>query len=294
MTRRAEEIRAELLLLLVACIWASNYPLAKYGLIGLDPFLFNAIRYVTASAVVLIIAVSGSSGVRIHANDRIPLLRAGFVASVLYQIAFIVGLSLTTAGNSAILLATSPLWTIAIHARMNREAISRGMLLGMAISLSGVAMIIIGSGRRIDVAGDAMIGDIIVLLGAALWGLNTNLQKPLLIRYDAVQLTLIFVCVGAVGLSLLALPAALSTDWGSMHWSYLAAAAVSGAFSIGAANILWSNGVQTIGPGRTANFNNFVPVLAFIISYVTLDEDIGIIQFLGAGITILGIWWARR
>jgi drug/metabolite transporter (DMT)-like permease len=52
--------------------------------------------------------------------------------------------------------------------------------------------------------------------------------------------------------------------------------------------------VKHLGPGRTANFNNLVPVLAFIFSYFTLHEQLLPIQFVGAGVTVVGIWIARR
>ncbi|MGB6120572.1 MAG: hypothetical protein WBG80_01590, partial [Bacteroidota bacterium] len=48
-------------------------------------------------------------------------------AHVMYQMAFITGLNLTTAGNAAVLLATAPLWTLVIDARMHGEKISGRM-----------------------------------------------------------------------------------------------------------------------------------------------------------------------
>ena len=68
----------------------------------------------------------------------------------------------------------------------------------------------------------------------------------------------------------------------------------SGAFSIGVANAIWTFGVKRLGPGRTSNFQNLVPVLAFIISYFTLNEEIAPIHFVGAAVTIAGVWYARR
>ena len=146
-----------------------------------------------------------------------------------------------------------------------------------------------GSKRRY-----ASIGDIIVLCAAVLWALNTNLQKPLLVRYSAEQLALVMIAIGSGGLSVISLPAVLTFDWATLHWTYYLAAIVSGALSIGIANMIWSRGVQRLGPGRTSNFNNLVPVLAFIISYFTLDEKLLPIQFVGAAITVVGVWVARR
>ncbi len=286
-------LEAQLLFAIV--IWAVNYPLAKYGVLGLDPFVFNAIRYIVAAAVLVAPYVAGnSSWTPVLPEDRNKLFWAGFIANVIYQIFFIIGLSLTTAGNSSVLLSTSPLWTIVIYTRLHREPIPVTMWLGMILSLLGVVLIIVGSGKKLAFGGHELLGDLIMITAAILWGLNNNLQKPVLVRYSPLQLSVILITIGAVGLTVLSIPAAVTLQWSDVHWTYYAAAVLSGAFSIGIGNAIWSKGVQRIGPGPTAIYNNLVPVLALVMSYFMLHENLLLIQFIGAGITILGVWIARR
>ncbi len=290
---RAKEYKAELLLLIVVVIWAANYPLAKFALAFLHPFVFNAIRYIVAATVVLVGVGMSSSWRPVEKRDWPRLLRAGVIANVLYQVMFIIGLSMTTAGNSAIILSTSPLWTVFLTARMHKETIPCILWLGMSVSLAGVIMIIVGSGKKLGLGSQELTGDVIVLAAAALWGLNTTLQKPLLRTYSAQQLSLILISIGAAGLTLAGIPALVQTDWRSVHWFPIAAAVLSGAFSIGIGNVMWSYGVKHLGPGRTANFNNLVPVLAFVLSYFTLNEQLLPIQIVGATVTVVGVWIAR-
>lgn len=286
--------RTERLLLVIVVIWAANYPVAKYGLEGLNELVFNSIRFIVAAAVIAIPLARREHWTPVERADIPKLLQAGIIASVIYQVAFIVGLSMTTAGTAAILLSTSPLWTVLISARLHRERIERMMMLGMIVSLCGVILIIIGSGVKLEFGGRELAGDLIALAAASLWGLNTALQKPLLVRYSAVQLAFILVAVGAVGLTLIAVPAGIGLAWGSVHWSYYLAAVASGALSIGIGNAVWSRGVKHLGPGRTAAFNNLVPALAFVFSFLTLREKLLPIQFVGAAVTIAGVWLARR
>lgn len=288
------DLRVELLLLLVILIWAANYPIAKYGIAGLNIFVFNSIRYIIAALVLAGVCWSRSPWKKVDRSDRAALLRAGVVANVFYQVAFIVGLNMTTAGNAAVLLATAPLWTVFLNARMHKERVGRGIWIGMAISFVGVILIVVGSAKKLEVGGNALLGDLICLSAAFLWAFNTNLQKPLLVRYSASQVSLVMVGVGAVGLSVIAIPPALTMVWGDVHWTYYLAALVSGAASIGLANLFWSYGVKRLGPSRTGNFGNLMPVLAFAISYVTLREEVSLIQIVGATVTLLGVWYARR
>ena len=126
------------------------------------------------------------------------------------------------------------------------------------------------------------------------WGLQSNLQKSLVADYSVFQLTFLLTSIGGIGLSLIAIPSALSFAWGSTPWPYYTAAIASGAVSIAMGNILWSNGVKRLGPGRTSNFNNLIPVIAFVIAYFTLHEQVSAIQVVGVAVTIVGVWVARR
>lgn len=292
--QRARQRKAEILLIIVVIIWASNYPIAKWGLRELSPLLFNGIRYVVAAIVLAFLSFSRSRWMPIAVGDWYHLLRAGVVANVIYQMAFIIGLNMTSAGNAAILLNTSPLWTLLLSSPMHRENIGRQMWLGALISLCGVAMIILGSGKKLQFGGMDVYGDLLSLGAAAFWGLSTNLQKPLVAKYPTLQVTFVMIAVGAVGLGVAAVPAAITTSWSTIHWSYILAAIFSGALSIGVANYFWSTGVKHLGPGRTATYSTLVPVLAFIISYFTLDEKLFPIHFVGAAVVVFGVWYARR
>ncbi len=288
------EKSAELLLLVVVFIWASNFPIAKYGIGGLDIFVFNGIRYLSALVVITILFRLRGSWKAVSAHDWRRMIALGFLANVVYQLAFIIGLKFTTAGNSAILLATSPLWTIFFNARMHKETIQPHTWLGMLVSLLGIALIVVGSGKELEIGGRGMLGDVISLLAAMLWALNTNLQKPLLVNYSSMQLTVVMVAVGALAHTLLALPDAFSLPWSTIEPTYYLAALISGALTIGVANVLWSYGVKRLGPSRTANVSNLTPVLAFLISYLTLNESVSFLHVVGGGITLSGVWIARR
>lgn len=277
----------------MATIWAANGPLAKLGLQGLDVFVFNSIRYVTAFAVLLVILRSRTVWIGIRPEDRFLLLRWAVIASVVYQIVYILGLSLTTAGNTAVLLSTSPLWTAAISARMFGERLGRATILGMLVAVAGIVLMIAGSGSHLAFGGKAIVGDLLGLAAAALWGLNTNLQKPLLARYSALQLTTLSTGIGALGLTLSALPTGLRMDVRTVDPPSVLIALVSGATSIGFATLLWSYGVKVLGPRRTSTFNNLVPVLAFVISALIFGEEVTAMQIVGAALTVGGVWRAR-
>jgi drug/metabolite transporter (DMT)-like permease len=284
----------ELLLLAVALIWASNYPLTKFGLAALDIFVFNSIRFLVAFVLLVVIMSARSISLKVDSSDRKSIFQLGIIVSIIYQCAFILGIKNTSSGNAAVILSTSPLWTAFFSARIHKVRVLPQTWIGLALSLVGIVLIIIGSGKKFDADAMTVFGDVMVLVAAILWGLNTTLQKPLLTRYSTIELSVMTLGIGAVGLTLIAIPPALTMDWTSVTYPYILAAVLSGLLSIGTANVLWSYGVKKIGPSRTANFNNLVPIFAFLIAYVTIGESVAVLQLLGAGITLCGVWIVRR
>jgi drug/metabolite transporter (DMT)-like permease len=290
----SRDLTAEFILLTVVTLWAANFPVAKWGISGLGALVLNSFRYVIGSATLAAIFFSRSRWKAIGKGDWNRIIMTAIVSNIVYQMAFILGLSLTSAGNSAVILSTAPLWIVFISSWMHKDAIRPTVWIGMVVSLTGVVLIIWGSGKEIELGGEGITGDLITLAAAVLWALSTNLQKLLLARYSAVQLNLIMVSIGAVGLTIIAIPGFVSMDLGEVNNSYYVAAFASGALSIGVANMLWSVGVKRLGPSRTGNFANLVPVLAFLFAYLAFGEPVRLQQAIGAAITLAGVMLARR
>lgn len=294
MQKSFRNLSADFILLLVVIIWAANMPLVKWTVEKFDIYAYNSLRFICGTITAIFIYFSRYEWKKVQHEDWGKLFLVGFVAYVMYQLVFIMGIRKTTAGNAALLLATAPLWTVVFNQLIHKEKIHKQLWFGMAISLLGVVLIILGSSKKIEFGSDALIGDVLMFLAAMCWALNTNLQKNLLAKYSASQLTLIMLVVGTPFLTAVAIPSFTSFDFTSLHWTYYFAMVISGVISIGFANYFWSIGVKRIGPAKTGNYNNLVPVLALVFSYITLGEKLETIQFVGATATIAGVWLARR
>ena len=147
----------ESMLMVAVIIWAANYPVSKYGLNGLGVFVFNGLRFVVASVFLVGLFVRRFRWLPVAREDWGKLVGLGILGNVIYQVAFVTGLNLTTSGNAAVLLSTSPLWTVLFDARFNKQPITVGMILGMAVSLGGVILIIAGSQKELAI-GKAALG----------------------------------------------------------------------------------------------------------------------------------------
>ena len=284
----------ETLLIVVVFIWAANAPVVKFGILGMEVVIFNSIRFLIAGAILLTIHRVRSTWSPVSKADWPRLIGLGLIAHVFYQFAYLYGLKNTTVGNSAIILSTSPLWTVFLNSMIHKERVPSQAWLGTGVSLVGIILIVLGTGSTVSFGGNAVLGDVLSLAAALLWALSTTLQKTFLRSYSATQLSAILVSTGAVVWTLMAFPSVFGLGWGTVAVGYYAAAIGSGALSTGASTVLWARGIKSLGPRKTANFNNLVPILAFVFAYLFLGEEIFPLQILGAGFTLVGVYLARR
>jgi drug/metabolite transporter (DMT)-like permease len=292
--RRKSDLRAEGLLLLTVVIWSVNYPVAKAAIAHVHFLVFNGVRF-SIAAIALGLAFGITSRWKpVAAGDWGRMVRAALVVQVISQIAFMGGLSLTSAGNAAILLGTGPLWTMIISVRMHRERVGAKRFAGMICSLCGVVFVILGRGTLVEFNAGGILGDVVCLLAAFFWGAGTNLQKPLVGLYSPFQVNVVMVALGSVALLGSAIVPGIDMDWSAVRWTDYLSIAGSGVISIAAGGVMWSAGVKEIGPSRTGNFGNLIPIVALAVSALAFDEPVTGLQVLGAAMTLVGVAVARR
>ena len=97
-------------------VWGVNFAVVKRALATFPPLGFNALRFVLASLFVLAVLRSRGALQRPEARDIPRFIILGLVGNVLYQLAFILGLERTRAGNASLMLSLSPMFTALLSA----------------------------------------------------------------------------------------------------------------------------------------------------------------------------------
>jgi len=284
----------DLMLLAMILIWGINFAVVKAALAEMTPLSFNSLRFLLASALTLLSLrlIEGDMG--FARGDWWRLLGLGLIGNTCYQLLFINGINHTTAGNSALLLATTPIFVSLIGAAFGVERVGKLAWVGVFLSLAGIFMVIVGSGKELGLAKETISGDILVLIGAAAWSVYTVLCKPMLSRYSALKLTALAMAAGTPFIVLFSIPQLLAQDWATVSWQGWLGLFFSGSMAIALAYIIWNSGVSKVGGARTAVYSNLSPVIAAIFAWLTLGEAITIFMVVGAAMIFLGIYLTRR
>ena len=126
--------------LLAVILWGGVYPGAKLGLREIPALSFTALRILVAMILLFVVSGSGQPW-RLPRSLWPPVLRAG-LAQTAFQLLLIAGLRWTTAGNSAILLATAPLLTAGWLAVRGRKALGCRRWAGLVVGFVGVGFVV--------------------------------------------------------------------------------------------------------------------------------------------------------
>lgn len=285
-------------LIFCVVIWGTNFVVLKAAIPFMNAQSLNLARLLAAFAVVAGVHVwhvrrEGQGLLETFRFQTGRVVAVGLFGYTVYQVVFIVGLANTLAGSAALIMASAPIWTAILAVVLGHDRLRPLAWLGLVISLAGVTFIIV-SGQEVDLGGDVLFGNLIMLLAAMSWAGYTTLNRPLLRDIPAVSLTFYGLLVSIIPLILISWPYLDEVAWGEVTWLIWAVVAFSGAFSTGLTVILWNDAVRQIGPSRTAMYSYLVPVIALSTSVSFLGEHLMAGQVVGGAMVIAGLLTVRR
>jgi len=283
----------DLLMVAVILIWGINFSVVKLALRDFSPLAFNGVRFGLATAVMVVILVLRGESFRLARRDLLPIVFLGLSGHTLYQLVFIFGLAATIPANSALLMATSPIF-VAIYGRvLGIERTNRLIWAGIVLSFAGILMVI-GGGGEVSLGGGTLRGDLLILAAAMLWAAYTTASKPLLTRYSPIKVTALSMVAGTIPFVVISVPALLRQDWGASTISGWGALLYSAVFAVVVGYVIWYTSVQRVGNARTAVYSNLLPVVAGVIGWLLLGDRLTPLQLVGAAVVLAGIMLTRR
>lgn len=129
----------------------------------MSPVEITSLRMLLGGGVVAAAARATGTRLQLPVADVRRLLPIGLIAAV-HSLSFIASLSFTTVAHCLTLLYTAPLFIAALSRAILRERLPRRVLAGMAVGLTGVAVL---AGFEPRLTPEMLLGDLLAV-GAAL------------------------------------------------------------------------------------------------------------------------------
>ena len=284
------------MLLLMVIIWGGNYSLLKILFEQIAPMPFNAARLVVSSAVFLGLVWwddrgrGRSSFAALTMPDILRMAALGLLGHFLYQVFFVIGLSMTTVANSVLIMGCSPVAIALASAAAGHERIAPGHWAGLALSLLGLYFVA-GYGARFS--GASVAGDLMILAAVACWAGYTVGCRGLLTRHSPLFISALTIAWGTLVFVPVSVPAMRQVEWTALSPWVWGGIVVSALLAINLAYLIWSTAVQRIGAARTSVYSNMVPIAGLAFAWLVLDEPIQRSKLLGATCILVGIAMTR-
>jgi drug/metabolite transporter (DMT)-like permease len=212
----------------------------------------------------------------------------GIMVSGIYQMMFLLGISRTTSGNTALIICTIPLWTALLARTFIGERLNLAAWIGLLIGLSGTIVVAL---QNDDVGGadTSLTGNLCVLASAITWSACTVYSRPMLTQISPMQLS---ACAAVIALPIHWLAAG---PWYAESVESLrtptvwAVVAYSGILSSGLALPMWNFGVRHAGAAHASVVQNLIPVIAIVAAWQCRNETPTGPQIAGGALILSGL-----
>jgi drug/metabolite transporter (DMT)-like permease len=275
-----------LLGLLSALLFGASTPFAKLLLGDVDPWLLAGLLYL-GSGVGLAVVHLGRRLLGIDPPEAplrridLPWLLAVILAGgVVGPLLLMLGLSVTPASTTALLLNVEGLATMVIAWLVFREHTDRRIVFGALLILTGAVLL----SWRGSVAGGGW--GALAIIGACLaWGTDNNLTRKLSAA-DPVQIAMLKgLAAGSVNLTLALWQGATLPPTGP-----LVGAAVVGFFGYGVSLVLFVLALRHLGAARTGAYFSSAPFIGAVLALAMFSEPVTG-QLIGAAVLMgVGLW----
>ncbi len=204
-----------MLLVALVILWGVNWPLMKLGIADIPPFWFASLRLLLgAASLFLMLGLLGRLKLP-HRADLPIVLSVGVLQMGFCLGAINTALLYVPSGRSAVLAYTTPLWVAPAAAIFLGERLTWRKLAGVALGLGGLMLLF--EPASFDWGdGNALLGNGLLLLSAAVWALVIVHIRGHRWRGTAFELIPWQLLAGGLPLALVAW---WHDGWGSIQWT---------------------------------------------------------------------------
>ncbi|WP_425058947.1 hypothetical protein SCACP_35970 [Sporomusa carbonis] len=279
---------------LATLVWATNMVLGRLLKDSMGPITMSAARFFIASIIFAVMLRQQPLKERRMDKDYRLLAAMALTGIVLFSPVLYLGLRYTTAVNSTIINGLAPLLTGLFATWLIKEPMSRRQISGALVALFGVLFLISGGSWSFWKTAQFNMGDFIVLIAVAIWGLYSVISGKVMHYRSSISATAFSTFLGLPVLCLLAVWE-LQTIPVNLDVTLIVSIIYLGIVPAAVGFYAWNAGVARLGPSGAMVFYNTLPLYGALLGFIFLGEPIGISHIIGGLLIVIGgIWGARN
>jgi drug/metabolite transporter (DMT)-like permease len=291
-----KEALGTLLALLTAVVSGFAIPVNKIFVSGLDPVVFTAVRAIFIGAIFFMLA-GYRKGFRFRGLSKVPwswLLLIGIIGGGLGFLLYFSGLALTTSGRAAFLHKTLPIYVAVFSYLFLREKITKKQNMTLLVMLIGTVILLSSSINPSVFWQDPALGDILVVLGTIMWGLENTISRKVMLKEESslvVSFSRMF--FGGAFLFGIALLMGRLDVLLNLTQQQMASILISSGFLF-AYILFWYSAIRLINVSKAVLFLLLAPVISMWLGALWFGEPVPPLQVLGSVLIIAGAAFAGK
>jgi len=285
-------------LTMVAVFWGGAF-IAGRILAQSLPIMTAAFGRILIASILLVIVVIKIEGSLPRLNRKQIFLTAilGFTGVFINNICFFGALARVPAGRTSLFVSLTPIVTAILAGFFFSERLGVRRWIGILVALIG-AIVVITRGDLVsgitDINQSIGLGELMMIGAVFSWAAYTLISREVIETLSPIVATTYSTLWGFFFLSIGALGEFKDIDWVLLDWRVWTSVFYLGAFGTVIAFIWFYEGIQAVGPSRTAIFSNLVPAFGVLFSVLLLGEPLLISMVVGGLITALGVSLVNR
>ncbi len=259
----------------------------------MQPFGMNVIRVGVSVLLFWLLFLIYPSKEKIDRGDTGRFLLCALTGIAINQMLFLKGLSLTYSIHAVLLMLTTPILITIIAAWILKERLNIYKIAGLALGVSGAVVLITarqGSGSGENV----LLGDLLVLINAVSYTFYFILVKPLMLKYNPVQVIRLVFTYGLLMVLPFGWNEFVAIEWnsfGATEYTCIGLITIGGTFLAYLFNVY---GIKVLGASVAGAYIYIQPVFATIIAMICLKEQLETYKLLAAALIFTGVFLCNK
>jgi drug/metabolite transporter (DMT)-like permease len=287
--------RGHLLMVIAYTVFGLNIPAVKsiIGVAGISGLSVTFYRMAGAAALFWAASIFAPRE-RVPRRDLAAILAASLFCIFLNQLPFIMGVSLTSPIDAALITTIGPMLTMVLAAVFLREPITWLKAGGVAVGAAGALMLILGGGAMAGRGGASVEGDLLCLASSVSFAIYLTAFRRLIATYSPITLMKWMFGFSA----LLSLPVCwhdvAAVDYASLGWEVWATIVFIVAGATFLTFLLLPIGQRYLRPTVLSMYNYLQPTVAAAVAVAAGMDTFGPTKGLATLLVFAGVWLVTR
>lgn len=269
--------------------WAGNIVLARGVIHIIPPIAFSFWRWMIAFCILLPFTFHLAKRDWTIARRHWKLMALlGITGISCFNTLLYKAVHTITAINGALIQTTLPAFIIVISLILFNERVGWFQIAGVLSCIFGAALVVLRGDLETLTNLSFMQGDVLMIIAVTIYALYTALIPKRPSAMHPLSFVTYTFGIGVLGLLPLYIWEYSRIGPFEVNLRVILSVLYVSVFPSIVAYICWNRGAQTIGPGRTGLFINFIPVFASILAVIFLGESVKLYHFIGMGLILTG------